>query len=70
MFFFTQILIKTDGIIGGRGTSDYANIDLAEQAFHNAMVSAISKEDIKKAIMFVYDENGVMKFKRIWTRNE
>jgi len=70
MFFFTQVLIKTDGTMGGRSTSDYTSIDAAEQAFHNAMVSAISKQEYKKAIMFVYDEDGVIKFKRIWTRNE
>lgn len=67
MAFFTQILFKTDGTVD-RSTSDYANIDLAEQAFHVAMASAISKAEYIKAIMFVFDDTGAIKFKRVWVR--
>lgn len=70
MYFFTQVLISTDGTMGGRSTGDYASLDLAEQAFHQAIVSAISKSEYKKAIMFVYDEDGVIKFRRVWERTE
>lgn len=67
MSFFTQILFKQDGSVD-RSTSDYPSLDLAEQAFHVAMASAISKTEYNKAIMFVFDSEGTIKFKRVWVR--
>lgn len=67
MSFFTQILFKADGTVD-RSTSDYASLELAEQAFHVAMASAIGKAEYNKAIMFVFDNDGVIKFKRVWAR--
>lgn len=68
MGLFTQILFKKDGGID-KSTTDYASIDLAEQAFHVAMASAIGKAEYNKAIMFVFDGEGTIKFKRVWVRN-
>lgn len=68
MSFFTQILFKQDGTVD-RSTSDYASLDLAEQAFHVAMASAIGKADYIKSIMFVFDSEGTIKFKRVWVRS-
>lgn len=65
--FFTQVLFKADGGFD-RSTSNYESLDLAEQAFHVAMASAISKPEYNKAIMFVFDDNGIIKFKRVWVR--
>lgn len=73
MYFFTQVLFKTDGTFD-RSTSSYESQDsvvakdLAEKAFHVAMSSAISKAEYNKAIMFVFDEEGTIKFKRVWER--
>lgn len=65
--FFTQILFKANGGFD-KSTSDYPSLDLAEQAFHVAMASAIGKPDYNKAIMFVFDEDGMIKFNRVWER--
>lgn len=68
MGFFMQILFKQDGTID-HATSSYASLDLAEQAFHVAMASAIGKPEYYKAIMFVFDDDGTIKFKRVWIRS-
>lgn len=68
MTFFTQILFDTNGNVTGKGTTDFTNLDAAEQAFHTAIASAISKPEIGKIIALVFDIDGVIKFRRIWTR--
>lgn len=68
MFFFTQILFGNDGEIIGRGTTGYDTIDAAEQAYHTAISSAISKPETSKIIALVIDAEGVVKFKRVWNR--
>ena len=69
MVLFTQVLFDTNGNKVASGTTDYATLDSAEQAFHTAMASAISKQEYGKAIMFVFDSNGEIKFRRVWKRN-
>lgn len=68
MTFFTQILFDTNGNVTGKGTTEYTSIDSAEQAFHTAIASAISKAEIGKIIAIIFDEDGVVKFRRVWTR--
>ena len=66
--FFTQILFDASGSIVGKGTTDYPTADAAEQAFHTAVASAISKDDIHKIIAIVFDADGVIKHRRAWER--
>ena len=66
--FFTQILFDRYGDVTGKGTTDYPTADAAEQAFHTAVASAITKEDIHKIIAIVFDSEGVIKHRRIWER--
>lgn len=68
MYLFTQVLFDANGNKVASGTTDYQTIDSAEQAFHTAMASAISKDTYSKAIMFVFDSNGEIKFRRVWER--
>lgn len=67
MTFFTQILFDKDGNVVGKGTTDYANIDMAEQAFHTAIASAIIRAEIHKIIAIIFDADGVVKFRRVWS---
>lgn len=67
MYFFTQVLIKKDGSYD-RSTAGFDTRDLAEKEFHQGMVSAINKQEYDKAIMFVFDSEGTIKFKRVWER--
>lgn len=67
MYFFTQILFDDSGVTG-KGTTDYAGADAAEQAFHTAVASAISKPEIRKIVAIVFDADGVIKHRRIWER--
>lgn len=68
MYFFTQILFDNNGNVSGKGTTDYATEDAAEQAFHTAVASAISKPEIGKVIAIVFDSDGVIKHRRVWVR--
>lgn len=68
MSFFTQILFDGNGNVSGKGTTDYTTLDSAEQAFHTAIASAISKPEISKIIAMVFDADGVVKFRRVWVR--
>lgn len=68
MAFFTQILFDTEGKVLGKGTTDYASMDLAEQAYHTAIASAIAKEQNGKIIALVFDEDGVIRHRRVWVR--
>lgn len=68
MYFFTQILFGNDGNVSGKGTTDYANADAAEQAFHTAIASAISKQEVVKIVAIVFDSDGVIKHRRVWVR--
>lgn len=68
MVLFTQVLFDSNGKKAASGTTDYESLDSAEQAFHTAMASAISKQEYSKAIMFVFDGNGEIKFRRMWKR--
>lgn len=67
--FFTQILFDAEGNVVGKGTTDYASADAAEQAFHTAVASAISKADTAKIIAIVFDGDGVIKHRRVWERS-
>lgn len=67
--FFTQILFNAAGEVAGKGTTDYPTADAAEQAFHIAVASAISKEETHKIIAIVFDAEGVIKHRRVWERN-
>lgn len=69
MFFFTQILFDADLYVTGKGTTDYATADEAEQAFHTAIASAISKEETGKIVAIVFDGDGVIKHRRVWKRS-
>lgn len=66
MAFFTQILFDENGNVVGKGTTDYPDIDAAEQAFHTAVASAIAKPEIRKIIALVFDSDGIVKHKRVW----
>lgn len=66
-YFFTQVLFKADGTFD-RSTTGYDAQDEAEKAFHQGMASAIGNASYSKAIMFVFDFNGEIKFRRIWNR--
>lgn len=68
-YFCTQIFLKTNGEFG-RSTSQFATLDAAEIAFHDAMSAIMRKEENVKAIVIVIDENGVIKFKRAWAREQ
>lgn len=67
--FFTQTLFKKDGGFD-QSTRNYENMNKAEQAFHIAMSSVIDKPEYNKAIMYVYDETGEIKFRRVWKRED
>lgn len=67
MYFLTQVLFKNDGTFD-RSTTDYETEDLAELAFCIARSSAISKQEYKKGIFFIFDEEGTIKFRRVWER--
>lgn len=69
MAFFVQILFDTDGVVSGKGTVDFADINNAEQAYHTAIASAIGKPDVGKIIAMVFDANGTIKHRRVWERN-
>lgn len=69
MTFFTQILFDADGNVSGKGTTDYATSDAAEQAFHTAIASAISKQEVGKIVAIVFDGDGVIKHRRVWVRS-
>ena len=69
MYFFTQILFNANGDVVGKGTTDYSTQDAAEQAFHTAIASAISKAEHSKIIAIVFDADGVIKHRRVWERN-
>lgn len=69
MYFFTQILFDNDNNVSGKGTSDYSNADAAEQAFHTAIASAISKPETGKIVAMVFDSEGVIKHRRVWVRS-
>ena len=68
MFFFVQALFPEDGEVV-KGTTNYRTMDEAEQAFHTAIASAISKPEYKKAIAMVFDDTGLVKLHRVWTRS-
>lgn len=68
MHFFTQILFDTNGNVSGKGTTDYSSADAAEQAFHTAIASAISKPETGKIVAMVFDAEGVLKHRRVWVR--
>lgn len=67
MFFFVQVLFQKDGEVA-KGTTNYSTMDEAEQAFHTAIASAISKPEYKKAIAMVFDDIGLVKLHRVWVR--
>lgn len=66
--FFTQITFDTEGNVTGRGTTAYSDADAAEQAFHTAIASAISREEVHKIIALVFDNDGIIKHRRVWER--
>lgn len=66
-YFTTLVYMKEDGTYD-RSTSMYDGFDEAEKGFHQAIVTGISKPEYKKAIVFMYDSDGNMKFKRVWER--
>lgn len=66
--FFTQILFDVEGNVAAKGTTDYPTADAAEQAFHTAVASAISKPEYAKIIAIVFDADGVIKHRRVWER--
>lgn len=68
MYFFTQILFDANGAVSAKGTTDYVTADAAEQAFHTAIASAISKPEYGKVIAIVFDADGVIKHRRVWER--
>ncbi len=65
--FCTQILMKADGGYD-RLTSMHDTLDDAEKQFHQNMVTAMNKQDYVKAIIFVINEDGEIKFRRVWKR--
>ena len=69
MAFFVQILFGLDGAVTGKGTTDYADINAAEQAYHTAIASAIGKPEVGKIIAMVFDANGTIRHRRVWERN-
>lgn len=68
MFFFVQVLFHEDGDVV-KGTTNYRTMDEAEQAFHTAIASAISKPEYHKAICIIFGESGIVLMHRVWTRS-
>ena len=66
-YFVTLIYMKQDGTYD-RSTAMYDSFDDAEFGFHQAFTTAIPKQEYKKAIVFMYNDDGDMKFKRVWER--
>lgn len=58
MYFLVQITIKNDETVS-QGTSRYDTMKEAVSAFHVAMASAMSKDDIKKFTCVILNENGL-----------
>ena len=68
MYFFVNVLFDMDGIESGKGTTAYPTMDTAEQAFHTAISSAISKTGVSKIIAMIFDQYGTVQMKRVWQR--
>lgn len=66
-YFVTLVYMKQDGTFD-RSTAMYDTFDEAELGFHQAFVTVIPKQEYKKAIVMMYDDDGSMKFKRVWER--
>lgn len=65
--FCTQILMKADGGYD-RSTSMHDTLDDAEKDFHQCMVTAMNKQEYVKVIVLVINEEGEIKFRRVWKR--
>lgn len=71
MYFMTCVYFGLEGEVKAKSTNAYTSIDEAEQQFHTAMASAISKTDTYNGmIAMVFDEEGTIKFRRIWKRGQ
>lgn len=68
-YFCTQIMLKGDGSFA-RSTTQHGTQDEAEMAFHSSMASIMGKAEYVKAVVIVIDEDGMIKFKRAWTRGQ
>lgn len=68
MFFFVQVLFPEEGEVA-KGTTNYRTLDEAEQAFHTAIASAISKPEYHKAIGIVFGDDGIVRMHRVWERS-
>lgn len=66
-YFVTLVYLKEDGSYD-RSTALYDDFDSAEAGYHQALVAGINKPEYKKAIVFLYNSDGEMKFKRVWER--
>ena len=71
-YFVTLVYMKADGTFD-RSTAMYDDFDSAKDGYHQACSTAIHKKDgenytYQKSIVFMYDEDGTMKFKDVWKR--
>lgn len=67
MGFLTQFMFSGRELVG-RSSMAYETMDMAEIQYHQALASSMSKEEYTKVIAIVFDENGNVKFRRVWER--
>lgn len=67
MFYLVQMKTKTDGSIE-KGTSNYSTFDEAVVQFHIAIPPAMQKEDTKKFVCVILDDNGTVVKREVYTK--
>lgn len=67
MYFLTQMKTKTDDTIE-KGTSNYPTYDEAVIQFHIAIPSAMQKEDTKKFVGVILDDNGTVVKREVYNK--
>ena len=67
MYFLTQMKTKTDDSIE-KGTSNYEDFNEAVIQFHTAFASAMQKEDTKKFVGVILDDNGTVVKREVYNK--
>ena len=67
MFYLVQMKTKTDDSIE-KGTSNYSTFDEAVIQFHVAFASAMQREDTKKFVSVILDDNGTVVKREVYNR--
>ena len=68
MGFLTMIYFGENGQVVGKSTNDYKTLDEAEIQYHVALASAMQKKEYIKAIALMFDDEGLIQFRRVWER--